>query len=75
MAAPCHQKGSSSSGLTGATRTPLGPLLTVSGTIGISEKLTRHLPAARDSFPTGDFRDWDTITAWAEQVATDLDNT
>jgi len=50
-------------------------LLTVSGTIGISEKLTRHLPAARDSFPTGDFRDWDTITAWAEQIATDLDST
>jgi menaquinone-dependent protoporphyrinogen oxidase len=41
--------------------------------IGITERLTRRLPAARDSFPVGDFRDWDAITAWAEQIAADLD--
>ncbi|MCL3861581.1 flavodoxin domain-containing protein [Actinotalea sp. K2] len=40
--------------------------------IGIGERLTRHLPAARDSFPVGDFREWDSITAWAEEIATHL---
>ena len=41
--------------------------------IGIGERVTRRLPAARDSIAAGDFRDWETITAWAEQIATDLD--
>lgn len=42
--------------------------------IGIGERLTRHLPAARDSFPAGDFRDWETISTWAEQIAAELDS-
>ena len=41
--------------------------------IGIGERLTRRMPAASDSFPAGDFRDWDAITTWAEQIATELD--
>jgi menaquinone-dependent protoporphyrinogen oxidase len=41
--------------------------------IGMAERLTRRLPAARDSFPSGDFRDWEAISAWAEQIAADLD--
>lgn len=40
--------------------------------IGLAERLTRHMPAARESFPTGDFRDWEAISAWAEQIAEDL---
>lgn len=40
--------------------------------IGIGERLTRHIPAARDGFPAGDFREWETISAWAEQIAADL---
>lgn len=41
--------------------------------IGLGERLTRHMPAARESIPAGDFRDWDAITAWAEQIANELD--
>jgi menaquinone-dependent protoporphyrinogen oxidase len=41
--------------------------------IGIGERLTRHLPAARESFPSGDFRDWEAIGLWAEQIAAELD--
>lgn len=40
--------------------------------IGLAERLTRRMPAARDSMPAGDFRDWDAITAWAEQIAAEL---
>lgn len=42
--------------------------------IGLAERLTRRMPAARDSMPAGDFRDWDAITAWAEQIAEELDS-
>lgn len=40
--------------------------------IGFGERLTRHMPAARDGIPAGDFRDWEAIGAWAEQIAHDL---
>ncbi|MEI2774920.1 MAG: flavodoxin domain-containing protein [Tetrasphaera sp.] len=40
--------------------------------IGLSERIVRHMPATRDSFPAGDFRDWAAIDAWAEQIATEL---
>ncbi|MFK5636108.1 MULTISPECIES: flavodoxin domain-containing protein [unclassified Ornithinimicrobium] len=40
--------------------------------IGIGERMTRHMSAARDALPAGDFRDWDAITAWADQIAADL---
>lgn len=42
--------------------------------IGIGERLTRHLPAARESFPVGDFRDWETIKAWAGHIAAELES-
>jgi menaquinone-dependent protoporphyrinogen oxidase len=31
------------------------------------------MPAARDSLPAGDFRDWDAIAAWAQEIASELD--
>ena len=40
--------------------------------IGLAERLTRRMPAARDSLPAGDFRDWDAITAWADEIAEEL---
>ncbi len=40
--------------------------------IGLGERITRHMPATRNAFPAGDFRDWDAIGAWAEQIAADL---
>lgn len=42
--------------------------------LSISERLTRLMPAAREAFPVGDFRDWEAIRAWAEQIAADLDS-
>lgn len=41
--------------------------------IGIGERITRAMPAAKDALPAGDFRDWDAIDAWARQIAADLD--
>jgi menaquinone-dependent protoporphyrinogen oxidase len=35
----------------------------------MSERIVRLLPAARKVLPTGDFRDWDAIDAWAREVA------
>jgi menaquinone-dependent protoporphyrinogen oxidase len=32
----------------------------------------RKLPAARAVLPEGDFRDWRTIEAWADEIATAL---
>jgi len=40
--------------------------------VGVVERLTHHLPAA-DAMPAGDFRDWDTIEAWAGEIADGLD--
>jgi menaquinone-dependent protoporphyrinogen oxidase len=40
--------------------------------IGAAERFVRHLPAARDALPAGDFRDWAAIEAWAEDIALDL---
>jgi menaquinone-dependent protoporphyrinogen oxidase len=30
------------------------------------------VPAGRDALPSGDFRDWPTIDAWADQIAAAL---
>ena len=40
--------------------------------VGASERLVRHMPAARDALPAGDFRDWQAIDAWAAQIAVEL---
>lgn len=40
--------------------------------IGLLEHLTRLMPAARDAFPVGDFRDWPEIEAWAAGIAAAL---
>ncbi len=40
--------------------------------IGMAEHFMRLMPAARDSLPKGDFRDWPAIDAWADEIATGL---
>ncbi len=39
---------------------------------GLAERLVWMMPAARDSFPKGDFRDWDDVDAWADGIAREL---
>lgn len=41
--------------------------------IGLGERLVSVMPAARDSLPEGDFRDWDEIDAWARDIARALE--
>ena len=38
----------------------------------MAERLVRMVPAAKNMLPTGDFRDWDAIEAWAHDIATSL---
>ena len=40
--------------------------------IGLMERLTRMMPAARNALPAGDFRDWAEIDAWADGIAREL---
>lgn len=40
--------------------------------IGLGERAVRHMPAAREALPAGDFRDWPAIDAWAEGIAAEL---
>ena len=37
-----------------------------------AERLVRLLPAVKNALPTGDFRDWDAIEAWAHEIAATL---
>lgn len=40
--------------------------------VGLGEKLIRRLPAGSRTLPAGDFRDWDAIDAWADEIAATL---
>lgn len=40
--------------------------------IGLSERFISLMPAARDAFPDGDFRDRPEIEAWATSIAREL---
>ncbi len=40
--------------------------------VGLGERFVRLMPAARDAMPTGDFRDWAAIDAWADGIAAEL---
>lgn len=41
--------------------------------VGLAERVMRLAPAgARDALPAGDYRDWEVIDAWADQIATAL---
>jgi menaquinone-dependent protoporphyrinogen oxidase len=39
---------------------------------GLMTKFMRLMPAARNALPSGDFRDWPAIEAWAEEIAREL---
>lgn len=38
----------------------------------ISERLVRLMPASKGFLPSGDFREWDVIDAWAREIAREL---
>jgi menaquinone-dependent protoporphyrinogen oxidase len=40
--------------------------------VGLAERFVSLMPAARDSLPVGDFRDWPEIEAWAAGIAREL---
>lgn len=40
--------------------------------VGLGERITRMMPAAEDALPSGDFRDWEHVDAWARQIAQQL---
>ena len=40
--------------------------------IGLVESFTRRMPAAANTMPAGDFRDWDSIEDWATEIGTTL---
>ncbi len=40
--------------------------------IGIGERFLRLMPKSRAALPTGDFRDWQAIDAWAVEIASEL---
>jgi menaquinone-dependent protoporphyrinogen oxidase len=40
--------------------------------VGLAERFVNLMPAAKASMPSGDFRDWDAIDAWADEIAEEL---
>lgn len=40
--------------------------------VGMAERFMKLMPASKDSIPAGDFRDWDVIDAWANEIALEL---
>ncbi|WOP19718.1 flavodoxin domain-containing protein [Raineyella sp. LH-20] len=41
--------------------------------VGFGERMLKRMPAAKDSLPAGDFRDWQAIEEWAREIAASLD--
>jgi menaquinone-dependent protoporphyrinogen oxidase len=39
---------------------------------GMAERVFRMMPVSKEVLPAGDFRDWDAIDAWAEEIAAEL---
>ncbi len=40
--------------------------------VGIVERFMKWMPTSWDAVPAGDFRDWDAIDAWADEIAAAL---
>jgi len=40
--------------------------------VGVTERVMRHLPAAGEATPAGDFRDWAAVEDWAREITTAL---
>jgi menaquinone-dependent protoporphyrinogen oxidase len=40
--------------------------------IGFGERFLKLMPASKATMPTGDFRDWPAIDAWAAEIAAEL---
>jgi menaquinone-dependent protoporphyrinogen oxidase len=40
--------------------------------VGLAERFMKLMPAAKDSMPTGDWRDWPAIEAWGDEIAATL---
>ena len=40
--------------------------------VGAAEHLMRLAPAGKTALPAGDFRDWDAIDAWAQEILAEL---
>jgi menaquinone-dependent protoporphyrinogen oxidase len=38
----------------------------------LAERFVRIIPASKNVLPTGDFRDWPAIEAWAREIAAQL---
>lgn len=39
---------------------------------GMAERMFRMMPVSKEVLPAGDFRDWDAIDAWADEIVTAL---
>ena len=42
--------------------------------IGMAERFMKKLPAKTEALPSGDFRDWDAIDAFADEIVAVLTN-
>lgn len=39
---------------------------------GMAERMLRMMPASKEALPAGDFRDWDAVDAWADEIVVAL---
>jgi menaquinone-dependent protoporphyrinogen oxidase len=51
------------------TKVFFGALDPAAKPIGIAERFMALMPAGKAAIPTGDFRDWDAIDAWADEIS------